>query len=133
MPNDALSFSQWVFNSLVENGAIRDYAVAPPSGKGKPPKGNLSIQINKIKDLRESPDPNKSIWGLIAAPLVALAVDKQAPVVGAGKKLIKEYEAYVDTFCKSEPPGRVIAAMQKAAISAGNEFKARYKEKETVA
>jgi hypothetical protein len=123
-----MPFAHWVFKSLVENGAIRDYSVTPHSGKGKPPKGNLSIQVANIKALRESSNPNKSIWGLIGASLVGMGMAKD-DAVGAGKKLVKEYQAYVDSYCKSEPEGKVLSAMQKAAISAGNEFKARYKEK----
>jgi hypothetical protein len=121
-----MTFAQWVFKSLVDNGAIRDYSVSPPSGKGKPPKGNLSVQVARIKELRESKDPNESLWGLIGACLVGPEVS----VAGPGKRLIKEYELYVETFCKAEPPGKVLAVMQKAAIVAATEFKARYKEKQ---
>ena len=118
-----IPFGQWVFSNLVRVGAVRDYDATPPSGKGKRPKGNLSVSVAKLQELRQSQDPNEVLWGLIGASLVGLGDE-----VGAGKRLINEYKNYVATYCKEEP--RSLWAMERGAIAAGKEFKSRYREKE---
>ena len=121
-------FNDWVFESLVSYGAIRDYSKTARSGKGKPPKGNLSIQIQRIAELRESSDPNDQIWGMIAYS--GLQADGQ---IG------KRFKAIVDDYCNQysppDSPAKLFKAISKAAIAARDEFKARFKEtpKEVVA
>jgi len=113
-------FNDWVFESLVSYGAIKDYSKTARSGKGKPPKGNLSIQIQRVAELRESKDPNDQMWGLIA--YAGLQADGQ---IG------KRFKSIVDDYCNySSPdsPEKLFKAISKAAIAARDEFKSRFKE-----
>ena len=113
---DARTFSQWVFDSLVEHGAVRDYAQTPPSGRGKPPSGNLSVQVARIAELRKSQDPDDILWGLVGQALIG---------EGVGKRLVKEYEEYAAKFFPRDST-RFLAIMQQAANGARMEFKSRY-------
>ena len=112
---DTRTFSQWVFDSLVENGAIRDYAKTPP-GKGKPPSGNMSIQSAKIAELRKSPDPNLVLWGLVGQALVA---------DGVSRRLVSEYGDYAAKYYP-EDPNKLVSVMRKAAMGACEDFKVKY-------
>lgn len=114
-------FNDWVFESLVSFGAVKDYSKTARSGKGKPPKGNMSIQIQKIAELRESKDPNDQMWGLIS--FAGLQADGQ---IG------KRFRAIVDDYCNKysspDSPEKLFKAISKAAIAARDEFKSRFKE-----
>jgi len=115
-----MKFNDWVFQQLVTFGAIRDYAKNPKTGKGKSPKGNLSVQQLRIKELREKDNRNDTLWGLIA--YAGLMSDGEI-----GKKLRNK----IDEFCKrenAEDPNRLFRAMEKAAKVAATEYKSRYKE-----
>jgi len=113
------SFSDWVFNSLIERGAVKDYSKTPHTGRGRKPSGSLSVSIDRLKELRASSDPNSVLWGLIGTSLVNM----EKP--GAGRKLIKDYEEYAKRYFAENPP-RFLACMQKAAVAAGTEFLKRY-------
>lgn len=115
-----MKFKDWVFQQLVTYGAIRDYAKNPKSGKGKPPKGNLSVQQLRIKELREKDNRNETLWGLIAYAGLMSGGE-------IGKKLRNNIEAYCQREC-SDDPERLFRVMEKAAKAAFNEYKARYKE-----
>jgi len=116
-----MKFNDWVFESLVSFGAIKDYSKTAKSGKGKPPKGNLSVQIQKIAELRESPDPNNQMWGLIS--YAGLQSDGQI-----GKRLKTIVDDYCNRYSPPDPPEKVFKAISRAAIAARDEFKARFKE-----
>ena len=114
-------FNDWVFESLVSYGAIKDYSKTARSGKGKPPKGNLSIQIQRVAELRESKDPNDQMWGLIA--YAGLQADGQI-----GKRFKSVVDEYCNRYSPPDPPAKLFKAISKAAIAARDEFKARFKE-----
>lgn len=117
----SIPFKDWVFDSLVTYGAIKDYDKTPHVGKGRSPKGNLSIQIGRIGELRESKDPNDQVWGLIG--YAGLQSDGE---IGP------RFKGTLDEFCKlhnPEDPDGVFRAFSKAAQVAAQEFKARFKEK----
>jgi hypothetical protein len=118
-----MPFSHWVFESLIEVGAIRDYTRTERSGKGKPPKGNLSVQVLRISELRNSADPGDQLWGLIG-----YAALQSEGVIG------QRLKATVEEFCaKNNPadPQKLFKVMAQAADLASKEFKSRYKETPT--
>jgi hypothetical protein len=112
---DNRSFSQWVFDSLVEQGAIRDYSKTPP-GRGRQPSGNLSIQQARIAELKNSPDPNLVLWGLLGSALIS---------DGIGRRLVSQYGDYAAKYCPGDP-NIVVSVMKKAATGVCAEYKARY-------
>jgi hypothetical protein len=117
---DNLPFSDWVFQQLISFGAIRDYEKNPHTGKGRSPKGNMSVQQLRIKELRESASPDDRVWGLIA--YAGLMADGEI-----GKRLTGE----VDEFCQKynpDNPVKLFRAMSKAAKIGCEEFKKRFKE-----
>jgi len=122
-----MSFDEWVFSELINNGAIRDYAKNPPAGKGRSPKGSHSIQVLKIGELRSSPDQNAELWGLIGCTLLNMP---EKP--GVGPRLLKDFDAFAQK-AYPEDPVKFLGVMQKAAVGAWNQYKANYKENVKVA
>lgn len=113
-------FNNWVFDSLVSCGAIKDYSKTSKSGRGKPPKGNLSIQVQRIAQLRRSTDSNEEMWGIIA-----YAGLQAEGVIGS------RFKSVVDEYSKKynpEDPAKLTASIEKAAFVANAQFKARYKD-----
>lgn len=115
-----MKFEEWVFNSLVNFGAVKDYAVTAKSGKGKKPKGNLSIQIGRISELRNSSNSDLKVWGLVG--YAGLQSDGEF-----GPKMMKEVTEFAEK-CDPEKSARIIKAMKRAAAAAKSEFMKRYKE-----
>jgi len=115
-----MPFSTWVFETLVSIGAIKDYSRTEKSGKGKPPKGNMSIQIMRISELRTSEDPNLKLWGLIA--YAGLQTNGEI-----GSKL----KTTIEEYCQKHNPQdqkKLHNAIKKAVQNASIEFRARYRE-----
>jgi hypothetical protein len=115
-----MPFSTWVFETLVSIGAIKDYSRTEKSGKGKPPKGNLSVQITRISELRTNGDNNLRLWGIIS--YAGLQTNGEI-----GPKLKTKVEEYCQK-CNPQDPNKLYDAIAKAAKNAATEFKARYKE-----
>jgi hypothetical protein len=115
-----MKFEEWVFTSLCEFGAIRDYSVAAKSGKGKKPKGNLSIQIARISELRNSSNLDLRLWGMIGYAGLQSAGE-------FGPKMLREVSEFAEK-CDPEKSARIIKAMKRAAAAAKSEFMKRYKE-----
>lgn len=116
-----MPFEHWIFQQLVTFGAIRDYEKTPHVGKGRSPKGNLSIQIGRISELRESSNPDEKVWGLIA--YAGLQSEGQI-----GKRLTPIVQEFCD---KTNPddPAKLFKHMKTAAGLAFSEYNKRYKEK----
>ena len=113
------AFGDWVFESLVKFGAIRDYSKNPKTGRGKPPKGNMTVQLPRISQLRKSSDPNEELWGIIAQ----VGLQSEGEVNNRTKRAVVDYSRkYADD------PKKLMDAISKASKSACSEFKARYKE-----
>lgn len=120
-----MSFEEWIFDSLIQFGAIRDYSKNPPSGKGKQPKGSISLQPVKISELRKSTNPDEQLWGLVGSPLVGLP---EVPRVTS--HWVEEFQAYAQKFY-SENPNKLVEIMQKASIGAWHQYKKNYKENQS--
>lgn len=121
MPNE--TFSQWIFNSMIENGIILDYDKNPHTGKGRTPIGNLSLKLDQIYALRQSSDLNAVLWGLIA---VSLTNNGQGKV---GTRLNNQFLAFAAAYCALHPEmnsQKVYDVMILAASCAGQEWKHRF-------
>lgn len=117
-----MTFDEWVFDSLVKFGAVKDYSKNPHSGKGKPPKGSISLQPAKIAELRKSANPDEQLWGLVGSPLVGLP---ESPRVSS--HWLEEFQTYAQKFY-SEDHNKLVEVMQKASIGAWHQYKKNYKE-----
>lgn len=118
---DKIPFPDWVYQQLEECGAIRNYDKTPHTGKGRSPKGNLSVQIARITELRNNPKTGDQLWGLIAY----LGLQAGGEI---GKKMttvVKEFSQRAN----SENPDKLYSAIQMAAKRGHEQFKLRYKEK----
>jgi len=117
---EEMSFSTWVFETLASVGAIKDYSKKARASKGKPPKGNMSIQIMRISELRTSTDHNLRLWGLIAYAGLQ-----------ANGEIGPRLRTAVEEYCRKhnpQDPDRLYGAIARAAKNAAREFKAKYKE-----
>ena len=117
-----MTYDEWVFSELVRVGAIRDYSKNPPTGKGKPPKGSLSVQVVRIGELRQDPNVNQELWGLIGSTLLN---NPPAPNLGTG--LLNKFAVFA-TKANPDNPTALVSAMRKAVDGAWHQYKANYKE-----
>lgn len=115
-----MPYKDWIFEQLVKFGAIKDYSRTERSSRGKPPKGNLSVQVGKINELKNSPNVGLQMWGLIS---YAGLMNKGE----VGPKFSKTLQAFCDQ-AHPKDPAKLMKYMKLAVKTAHLEFKARYKD-----
>ena len=116
------TFSQWIFNSLIENGVIIDYDKTPHVGKGRTPSGNLTLKLDKANLLRQSIDSNLSLWGFIGIGLNAGNRELST-------RLSNLFKGFATTYCTAHPDEnaeKLYEIMVRAVGCAMDEWKARY-------
>ena len=115
-----MPFKDWVFEQLVSFGVVKDYSRTEKSSRGKPPKGNMSIQIARINELKNSGSPDLQMWGFIG--YAGLMSEGEV-----GPKFTKTLQAFCDK-AHPEDPAKLMKYMKLAVKTAYLEFKARYKD-----
>lgn len=116
------TFSQWIFNSLIENGVIIDYDKTPHVGKGRTPSGNLTMKLDKANILRQSTDSNLSLWGFIGIGLNAGNRELST-------RLSNLFKGFATTYCTAHPEEnaeKLYEIMVRAVGCAMDEWKTRY-------
>jgi len=122
-----MAFEKWVFDELINVGAIRDYSKNPHTGKGRSPKGSHSVSVLKIGELRSSANQDCELWGLIGCTLLNMP---EKP--GVGPRLLKDFDAFAHKAYPQDPV-KFLEIMRLAAVGAWNQYHANYKENVKVA
>lgn len=111
-------FNNWLFSEMERVGIIKNYDKNPHTGKGRKPIGNLSVNVMRINELKQSSDVNHKVWGIVA--YVAFVSNGEV-----GKKTENELE----NLEKSNPEfSKLSKVVAQSAKLVHNEFTARYRK-----